>query len=222
MRTETDENYLKEIYTLGLDHGRVTTSMLAERLHCSPATVTGMLKKLAGRQWVVYEPYQGATLTTLGRAIALEIVRHHRLIETYLSRALDLPWDRLHEEAEKLEHVLSEYLEERMDELLGYPSFDPHGSPIPTREGVVAGLGRLRLAHLSKGATAEILEITDRDPQLRIYLDKRNLRLNTKLRVVEVEPFDGLMTLRTSAGEVVLGRGAASRIIVHRLDGETA
>jgi DtxR family transcriptional regulator, Mn-dependent transcriptional regulator len=222
MRTEADENYLKEIYTLGLDHTHITTSMLADRLGYSPATITGQLKKLAALQWVVYEPYQGVTLTSLGREIALEVIRHHRLIETYLSQALNLPWDRVHAEAERLEHALSENLEERIDEYLGHPSFDPHGSPIPTRQGQVFELGRLRLANLPEGATAEILEINDRDPQLLAFLDKRSLRPNTQLKVIEVEPIDGLVTIRTSEGEYVLGRITAGQIIVRKLDDETA
>jgi DtxR family Mn-dependent transcriptional regulator len=222
MRTETDENYLKEIYSLELDHGQVSTSMLADRLGCSPASVTGMLKKFANLQWVVYEPYQGVKLTNVGREIALEVIRHHRLIETYLAQALNLPWDRVHDEAEKLEHVLSEYLEERIDELLGHPSFDPHGSPIPTRDGLVTDVGRLRLSDLAKGSIVEILEINDHDPQLLVHLGKRNLRPGTTLEVVEVEPIDGLITVRSSGKEYVLGRKVASQILVQELAGEAA
>jgi DtxR family Mn-dependent transcriptional regulator len=217
MRTETEENYLKEIYSLELDNDQVTTSMLADRLGCSPASVTGMIKKFANLQWVVYEPYQGVKLTNVGREIALEVIRHHRLIETYLAQALNLPWDRVHDEAEKLEHVLSEYLEERIDELLGHPSFDPHGSPIPTRDGLVTDVGRLRLTDLTKGSIAEILEINDRDPQLLVHLGKRNLRPGTTLKVVEVEPIDDLITVRSSGEEYVLGRKVASQIIVRKL-----
>src|SRR5512146_806134 len=148
MRTEADENYLKEIYTLQLDHAPVSTSALADRLGYSSATVTGMLKKLASLHWVIYEPYQGVTLTETGRAIALEVIRHHRLIETYLAQALNIPWDRVHAEADRLEHALSEYLEERIDDLLGHPSFDPHGSPIPTPEGSIQPLDRRPLSTL--------------------------------------------------------------------------
>ncbi len=217
MRTAADENYLKEIYTLELDHNHVTTSMLADRLGCSPATVTGMLKKLANLQWVVYEPYQGVTLTEVGREIAMEVIRHHRLIETYLSQALNIPWDRVHDEADKLEHVLSEYLEERIDELLGHPSFDPHGSPIPTHDGIIQDSGRLRLVDLPEGARAEILEVNDHDPNLLALLDKRNLRPNTRLQVIEVEPIDRLIKIRSAGVEHVLGKTTASQIIVRLL-----
>ncbi len=217
MRTAADENYLKEIYTLELDHNHVTTSMLAERFGCSSATVTGMLKKLANLQWVMYEPYQGVTLTGVGREIAMEVIRHHRLIETYLSQALDIPWDRVHDEADRLEHVLSEYLEERIDELLGHPSFDPHGSPIPTHDGIIQDSGRLRLVDLAEGALAEILEVNDHDPNLLALLDKRNLRPKTRLQVIEVEPIDRLIKIRAAGVEHVLGKTTASQIIVRLL-----
>jgi len=217
MKTEADENYLKEIYTLELDHNHVTTSMLADRFGYSAATVTGMLKKLAALKWVIYEPYQGVTLTDTGRTIALEVIRHHRLIETYLAQALGIPWDRVHEEAEKMEHVLSEYLEARIDELLGHPSFDPHGSPIPARDGSLPAIDRLRLTDLPSGSEAEIVEVHDRDPKLLTHLDHLNLRPNTRIRVIEIEPLDGLITLRVGGETHVLGPKTASQIIVKYL-----
>jgi DtxR family Mn-dependent transcriptional regulator len=217
MKTEADENYLKEIYNLELDHGQVTTSMLADRFGYSPATITGMLKKLASLKWVVYEPYQGVTLTDTGRAIALEVIRHHRLLETYLAQALNIPWDRVHEEAEKLEHVLSEYLEGRIDELLGHPSVDPHGSPIPSLDGSVPEIDRLRLAALPAGTLAEIIEVNDRDPHLLARLDALHLHPKTRIWVVDVEPLDGLITLQAAGETHVLGQTTASQIIVRPL-----
>jgi DtxR family Mn-dependent transcriptional regulator len=217
MKSEADENYLKEIYNLELDHSHVTTSMLADRFGYSAATVTGMLKKLAGHKWVVYEPYQGVTLTDTGRAIALEVIRHHRLIETYLAQELNIPWDRVHEEAEKMEHVLSEYLEARIDELLGHPSFDPHGSPIPSLDGSIPEMDRLRLTTLPKGALAEIVEVSDRDPKLLDRLDDLNLRPNTRIRVIEIEPLDGLITLQVGEERHILGQTTASQVIVKLL-----
>jgi DtxR family transcriptional regulator, Mn-dependent transcriptional regulator len=214
MRTETDENYLKEIYTLSLDNPQITTSLLAHRLGYSPATITGQLKKLANLQWVVYEPYQGVTLTDTGRAIALEVIRHHRLIETYLAQALNIPWDRVHEEAEKLEHALSEYLEERIDELLGHPSVDPHGAPIPTYDGMISNSNRLKLANLPKGAIAEVVEVNDRDPGFLIHLSRINLLPGTQFEVLDVETFDGLITLRISNQVQILGQTSANRILV--------
>jgi DtxR family Mn-dependent transcriptional regulator len=218
MKTEADENYLKEIYALELDYDHVTTSMLADRFGYSPATITGMLKKLANLDWVVYEPYRGVYLTETGRAIALEVIRHHRLIETYLSQALNIPWDRVHEEAEKLEHALSEYLEERIDESLGHPATDPHGSPIPSPNGQMLNPARLRLADLSVGDRAEITEVNDRNPELLTHLDQLKLYPRVQFTVTAVVPIDGLITILASGQTHILGQTSASQIIVKKLD----
>ena len=217
MRTEAEENYLKEIYTMGLDHEHVTTSMLADRLGYSPATITGQLKKLAGLQWVMYEPYQGVTLTNAGRAIALEVIRHHRLIEAYLTQALNIPWDKVHAEAEILEHALSEYLEERIDNLLGHPTTDPHGSPIPSINGQILNPVRLRLADLSVGDRAEIVEVNDHNPELLTHLDQLKLYPLVQITVIAVEPIDGLITILASGQTHILGQTSARQIIVKRL-----
>lgn len=218
MITEADQNYLKEIYSLELDHQQVTTSMLADRFGFSPATVTGMLKKLSSHGWVTYEPYQGVNLTDDGRKIALEVLRHHRLIETYLARALNIPWDRLHDEAEKLEHVLSDYLEARIDESLGFPTSDPHGSPIPTADGAVRDSGRMRLAHLEAGSDAEIVEVYDRDPELLARLKDLGLVPGAHIAVQAVEPLDGLLTLLVGGNPVIVGQTTASHVFVKQLD----
>ena len=217
MRTEADENYLKEIYILELDHGPVTTSRLAEQLGYSAPTVTGMLKKLARLQWVSYEPYQGVTLTDPGRAIALEVIRHHRLIETYLAQALNIPREKVHEEAERLEHALSEYLEDRIDELLGHPAVDPHGSPIPSHDGSIQDPAPLRLADLPIGAHAEIARINDNDPRLLAYLDDLDLHLGTRLQVIDTKSFDGLVTVRAAGKIHTLGQTSAKGITVRVL-----
>jgi DtxR family Mn-dependent transcriptional regulator len=214
--TATDEDYLKAIYAIELDHDRAATSMLAERLGFSPATVTGQLKKLHEQGWIVYSPYRGASLTDTGRAIALEVLRHHRLIEAFLSHALKIPWDRVHDEAERLEHALSEYLEDRIDEYLGHPSVDPHGAPIPTRAGLVADSGRLRLGDLAVGEKAEIVEVSDRDSGLLAHLESIGLRPGTELSVLSVEPFDGLITIRTAEGSRTIGSTSAGQIIVRK------
>ena len=218
MRTEADENYLKEIYTLELDHEHVSTSMLADRFGFSPATVTGMLKKLANLEWVVYEPYRGVTLTETGRVIALEVIRHHRLLETYLHQALNIPWERVHEEADRLEHALSEYLEARIDELLGHPTLDPHGSPIPSLNGKILNPVRLRLVDLAVGDTAEIIEVNDRSPELLTHLDKLQLYPRVQVTVTAIEPIDGLITFLAAGQNQVLGQTSASQIIVRKLN----
>ncbi len=217
MRSEADENYLKEIYSLERDHGHATTSMIAERLGNTPASVTGQLKKLSARRLVSYSPYQGAKLTDAGRAIALEVIRHHRLLETYLVRVLEIPWDRVHGEAERLEHALSEYLEERIDERLHHPKVDPHGSPIPSREGRVNDNGHLRVADLAEGSRAEIVEVSDRDSMLLSRLDTLGLHPGTRFTVVAVEPVDGLMTIRVGARSLTIGRTSAGQLIAREV-----
>src|SRR5918912_2318913 len=137
MQTQAVEDYLKTIYEIQREQGKVATTVLAERLGIAPASVTGMVKKLAGLHLVAHEPYQGVVLTEAGEKIALEVIRHHRLIERYLAEALAVPWDKVHEEAEKWEHVLSEDMEDRIDALLGHPTTDPHGAPIPARNGTL-------------------------------------------------------------------------------------
>jgi len=217
MQSAAIENYLKETYALQLEHDQVTTSMLADRIGHSPPTVTGMLKKLASRKLVSYEPYQGVTLTKSGRAAALEVIRHHRLLETYLTRALGIPWDRVHEEAEKLEHVLSEYLEGYIDEYLGHPASDPHGSPIPSPDLSIKEPERLRLSDLLAGSWAQVIEVGDREPGLLTRLSEMHLGLKTQLQVLEVEPIDRLITVLVAGQKHVLGQTAASQIIVRKL-----
>ena len=219
MRSVAEENYLKETYALQLEHNQVTTSMLADRIGHAAPTVTSMLKKLASRKLVSYEPYQGVTLTKSGRAAALEVIRHHRLLETYLTRALGVPWDRVHEEAEKLEHVLSEYLEGLIDEYLGHPASDPHGSPIPTLDGSIKEPDRLRLSELPAGSSAQVVEVGDREPGLLARLGEMHLGLETKLQILEIEPVDGLITILVAGKKHILGQTAASQIIVRKLKG---
>jgi DtxR family Mn-dependent transcriptional regulator len=217
MRTEADEDYLKEIYTLELDHAWVTTSMLADRFGYSPATITGMFKKLANLDWLVYEPYRGVTLTESGRAVALEVIRRHRLLETYLARALNVPWEKVHQEADRLEHALSDYLEQRIDEELGHPATDPHGSPIPSFNGQILNPLRLRLADLSVGDSAQILEVNDRNPELLTYLDRLQLYPLVQIEVIAIEPIDGLITILASGQTRQLGQTSAGQIIVKKL-----
>ncbi|HEY5595983.1 MAG TPA: metal-dependent transcriptional regulator, partial [Candidatus Bipolaricaulota bacterium] len=150
---------MKTICELQQRDGKVSTTALAEQLGVSPASVTGMVKKLAEMKLVGHEPYQGVALTKAGSKIALEVIRHHRLVELYLAEALGVPWDQVHEEAEKWEHVLSEELEERIDQALGHPTTDPHGAPIPSRDGKVVRRSSVRLTSLKPGQLAQVVEV---------------------------------------------------------------
>ncbi len=208
------EDYLKAIYKLLEIDGVVTTSALAEYMGVAPASVTNMCKKLAELNLLEYEPYQGVRFTLAGEKLALEIVRHHRLIELYLAEALDVPWDMVHEEAEKLEHVISEDLEERMAAALGDPQFDPHGAPIPSRTGSIHQQEGRRLTDIEAGDKLVVIEVDDRDPELLRYLGGMDIYPGTELEVVERAPFKGPLTLEIGPHQHSLGYQAAKSILV--------
>ena len=173
-----------------------------------------MIKRLADLGLVTYERYRGVRLTGPGKKAALEIVRHHRLIELYLHEALGVPWDRVHDEAEKLEHVISEDLERRMAEALGDPTHDPHGSPIPRLDGTQVRVDSQALADTAPGLRTIVAEVEDRDASLLRHLAGLGLFPGTPIEVVRVEPFDGPFIVRTERGEVSLGRAAVDGIRV--------
>jgi DtxR family Mn-dependent transcriptional regulator len=201
MRTQAVEDYLKVIYDLSRAGGAVTTSAIATRLAVAPGTVTGMVKKLASLNLVAHEHYHGVELTEAGRRIALEVIRHHRLVERYLFEAMRVPWDQVHAEAERWEHVLSEEMEERMDEILGSPTTDPHGSEM------VAG---------QRGLVAEV---GDEDAAMLRYFAELGLFPETPVEVISVAPFRGPMTLRVGGAECSIGRHAAEHVFVTDLEG---
>ena len=198
--SESVEDYLKAVYDIGRAGGRVTTTALAERLDVSPASVTGMVKKLAGMGLLVHTPYQGVTLTEPGRRIAIETIRHHRLVETYLHQALGVPWDKLHAEAEAWEHVLSEDLEARMDAALGHPTVDPHGAPIPTAALELVELDHPPLARLDAGQVATVAQVSDHDPELLRHVGAAGLYPATQF-AVEAVAENGDATLRLLSGD---------------------
>ena len=208
------ENYLKVILEILEREERATTSAIADRLVLSSASVTAMIKKLARLKLIAYEPYQGVRLTEIGNKTALEIVRHHRLLELFLSEALGVPWDRVHDEAERLEHVLSEDLEDRIAAVLGNPKIDPHGSPIPAPDGTVQRIEGRRLSSVDPGESVVVVEVADRDPELLRYLGKLDMYPGTEVRVLAVEPYQGPLVLKSNNREFILGRLAADEIRV--------
>jgi DtxR family Mn-dependent transcriptional regulator len=214
MRTQAVEDYLKVIYDLSRAGGAVTTSAIAARLGVAAATVTGMIKKLATLNLVTHEHYRGVVLTESGRRIALEVIRHHRLVERYLYEAMGVPWDQVHAEAEKWEHVLSEELEDRMDEILGNPTTDPHGSPIPTRELELEEREHSLLSDLVAGQRGTVAEVGDEDAAMLRYFADLGLFPETDVEVVDVAPFEGPMTLRVAGLERSIGRPAAEHIYI--------
>lgn len=212
-----EQDYLKQIYRLHEETGHATTQDLAARLGVTPPSVTAMLKHLAtdpAGPYVCHTPYHGAELTDKGLAVALEMVRHHRLIEQFLAELLDMPWDRVHAEAERLEHVLSEELEERIAAKLGNPARDPHGDPIPTREGTIASNGSIALSALPVGATATVVRVPDGDPALLQYLGSLGLVPGAAVVVEGVAPYGDVLTLRIGGTTQTLGGAIARRVRV--------
>ena len=222
MNSQAIEDYLKAIYKLQVRDSTVLTSVLASYLQVSPSAATGMIKKMAASNLVRHRPYQGVELTAPGEKIALEVIRHHRLVELYLTEALGVPWDKVHDEAEKWEHVLSEDLEDRIDAFLGYPKSDPHGAPIPDRDGKISDRDVRTLSELSTGDKAVIIEVCDEDAEILRYLGEAHLYPRTEVQVTSVTPFDELMTIRIDLGnyissELVVGQKITTRILVKLL-----
>lgn len=212
-----EQDYLKQIYRLQEETGHVTTQELAERLGVKPPSVTAMLKHLASDPsgpYVRHTPYHGAVLTVKGLAVALEMVRHHRLIEQFLAELLDMPWDRVHAEAERLEHVLSEELEDRIAAKLGNPNRDPHGDPIPTRDGAIEPNASVALGDLTIGAQATVVRVPDGDPALLQYLATLGLVPGAGVVIEDIAPFGDIVTLRVGDVTQTLGGAIARRIWV--------
>jgi DtxR family transcriptional regulator, Mn-dependent transcriptional regulator len=205
------EDYAKAIYALQErgDGCAVTTNALAERLGVTPASASAMAKKLDAMGLVTHVRYRGVQLTPKGTAIALEVLRHHRLLELYLSETLGLPWDRVHDEAEVLEHVLSEELEELIAAKLGDPTHDPHGDPIPTRDGLIPDEPTVSLQALATGDCGRFVRISDSDPEMLRYLAARGIAPGDSFEVVDKQPFDGPVFARFASEVHVLGGSLA-------------
>ncbi|MBA2346912.1 MAG: metal-dependent transcriptional regulator [Solirubrobacterales bacterium] len=213
------EDYTKAVYALqSRGDVAVTTNALAERIGVSPASASAMVKKLDGLGIVTHEPYHGVRLTPAGEKVALEVLRHHRLLELYLTQELGVPWHEVHQEAEVLEHVISEELEARIAAKLGDPLVDPHGDPIPTLAGQVDEGATDSLDALEPGAQGTFSRVSDSDPEMLRYLDERGIRPGDRFVVVEKQPFDGPTFARFGTGtEVhVLGGDLARAMRVER------
>ncbi|MEA2472966.1 MAG: DtxR family transcriptional regulator, Mn-dependent transcriptional regulator [Thermoleophilaceae bacterium] len=209
------EDYAKAIYVLQeRAGGPVTNNALAERLGVTPASASSMVKKLDGLGLVAHVPYRGVRLSARGRRVALEVLRHHRLLERYLVEELGVPWDRVHDEAEVLEHVLSEDLEARIAAKLGDPRHDPHGDPIPTPELEIEEDETRALAELEEGEEAVFTRVSDSDPEKLRYLHERGIAPGLPLAVVGREPFGGPLVVRIGGHEHALGAELAAAMRV--------
>jgi DtxR family Mn-dependent transcriptional regulator len=205
------QDYVKELFKLQAD-GRASTSGLAERMGVTPASATAMLKKLAQLGLVEHEPYRGARLTPTGERAAIEMIRHHRLLEQYLASTLHLPLEAVHAEAHRLEHALSEELEALIDESLGFPTHDPHGDPIPSAALELDSADQRSLADVDAGAGATVRRVPDSDSELLRYLDELGLVPGERVEVTESGPFDGPITVRARGTDHAISRELAARI----------
>src|SRR2546421_4277982 len=206
------EDYAKAIYALERrDEGAVSTNALAERLGVTPASASGMVKRLDEMGLVSHEPYRGVQLTREGLRVALEVMRHHRLLELYLAEQLGVPWDRVHAEAEVLEHVLSEDLEKLIAAKLGNPTRDPHGDPIPTPDLRIVEPDTVALESLQAGARGTFVRVSDSDPEMLRYLAERGIAPGDRFEVVDKQPFDGPLFARFGAEGVHVLGGALAR-----------
>jgi DtxR family Mn-dependent transcriptional regulator len=214
------EDYAKSIYSLQqrAGGGAVSTNALAERCGVTPASVSAMVKKLAERGLAIHEPYHGVRLTAAGERLALEMLRHHRLLELYLAEHLDVPWDRVHEEADALEHVLSEDLEARIAAKLGDPTHDPHGDPIPDRDLVIDEGETDPLDSLPVGAGGRFVRVSDADPAMLRYLSGLGISVGDELEMLDRQPFEGPCTVRFATRTHVLGRPLCRAMRVSRAE----
>jgi len=216
--SEAVQDYAKAIYSLSarLDEA-VSTSAIAERLGVSPASASAMVKRLGALGLVSHEPYRGVELTPAGERVALAVIRHHRLIELYLAEALGMSWDRVHEEAEVLEHAISPQLLELIEAKLGYPTHDPHGDPIPTADGEIDEGSTRALAELDPGERAVFARVSDSNPEMLRYLAERGIDRGVEVEVLRREPFGGPLTVHAGGREHALGDQLARAIRVEPL-----
>ena len=211
------EDYAKAIYALERRQGVVSTNALAERLGVTAGSASAMVKRLGELGLAEHRPYRGVSLTEDGRRVALEVIRHHRLLELYLVQSLGVPWDQVHQEAEVLEHVLSEELEELIAAQLGDPTHDPHGDPIPTRDLRIEEGQSESLQALEPGDQARFTRVSDSDPEMLRFLAERGIAPGDRLEVIDKQPFDGPLFVRFGDDVHVLGGGLAKAMRVEEV-----
>ncbi len=220
--SQAEQDYLKTIYELTRAQERATTNEIAGTLDIRAASVTAMLQKLAGIDppLIDYQKRQGAALTPNGLRLALEVIRHHRLLETFLHEALGYDWDEVHEEADRLEHAISEEMEARIAAFLGDPTHDPHGAPIPSLDLLMPANDNLSLSALQPGHVAIIRRVDDKDADLLRYLDEKGLKLGAKITILEFSAYDQNLTIQLEGAKqpITLGKKITEQIMVEKIE----
>ncbi|MGX5684241.1 metal-dependent transcriptional regulator [Chryseobacterium cucumeris] len=217
MRTTlTEENYLKALFHLVDNEGKVTINELSKFLNVKMPSVNNMMKKFAEKKWVVYETYKPLIVTETGRREAALVVRKHRLTEMFLVKKMNFGWENVHEIAEQLEHVHSQIFFDKMDEILDHPKFDPHGEPIPDKDGNIIAQDLQKLSNCEPGETVTFASVTLSDDAFLTYLNDRKLLLNTKVKIVKIESFDKSMTIEIEGKTEILSKKATEKILVKK------
>ncbi|MDR6515511.1 metal-dependent transcriptional regulator [Chryseobacterium camelliae] len=214
--TLTEENYLKALFHVVDPEGKVTINELSKFLNVKMPSVNNMMKKFADKGWVVYETYKPLLVTEKGRREAALVVRKHRLTEMFLVKNMNFGWENVHEIAEQLEHVHSQVFFDKMDEILNYPKFDPHGEPIPDKDGNIIAQDLQKLSSCETGETVVFTSVTLSDDAFLSYLNERNLLLDTKIRVIKIENFDKSMTIEIEEKKEILSKKATEKILVRK------
>lgn len=213
MLSPTEENYLKTIYALQLEIGKdISTNFIASKLQTKASSVSDMLKKLGNKKLIIYKKYQGVKLSVKGNKIALKIVRKHRLWECFLVKELHFKWDEVHEIAEQLEHVRSDDLVDKLDRFLGSPKFDPHGDPIPDKYGNIVENNAVNILGMQIGEEGKLECVKDSSEVFLRYLNNKNLALGDHIKVVEIEPFDNSIQIKTKSGPITISKHVAENL----------
>lgn len=215
MVTLSEENYLKAIYHLS-KHGSisVSTNAIAQKMETKASSVTDMIKKLSDKGLVDYVKYKGVNLTAKGRFTAVSVIRKHRLWEVFLVNKLNFNWDEVHDVAEQLEHIKSEQLINELDAFLGYPTHDPHGDPIPDKEGNILALDKVPLSALHENQQSQLLGVKDSSDDFLRYLDKRNIKIGDLIKVIQIEPYDKSIKIEINSKELVVSDSVAENLFL--------
>ena len=218
MNSQSEEDYLKAIYHLEMDYDSISTNYVADYLNMKPSGVTDMLKKLADKKYINYQKYKGSSLTKKGKLIALSIIRKHRLWETFLVDKLGFGWDQVHLIAEQLEHIKSEELIENLDDFLGNPKYDPHGDPIPNKEGKIEKMNQKLLVELKIQQEGIITGVKKGTASLLSYLDKEKIKLGDSIKVIEVLEFDGTFIVEINNRKLTFSEKICQNLLLETYD----
>jgi len=218
MNSQSEEDYLKAVYHLQRESKSVSTNAIASYLDMKPSSVSDMLKKLADKKYINYLKYKGTSLTNKGKKIALKIIRKHRLWETFLVDKLGFGWAQVHSIAEQLEHIHSEELIDKLDEFLNFPKYDPHGDPIPAKDGNIEKLNQKLLIELSKKEKGIITGVKKGTPSLLNYLDQQKIKLGDKIEVIEIIEFDGSYSIKINQRKIILSEKISKNLLLETYD----